>query len=103
MTMLWIRKDYFKSFQDRLRAIGKTALTSYLFQSIIATFIFYGFGLGLFGHVNRFGQIAIMFFIWGLLLIFCSGWLKRFQYGPVEWIWRMLTYMKLIPILKQTK
>ena len=100
LIMIWIRKGIMRNFQNRLSAIGRTALTSYLIQTILATFIFYGFGLGLFGYMDRLSQILIMIFIWGLLLVCCIKWLERFQYGPIEWIWRMMTNIKLMPILK---
>ena len=100
LIMIWIRKGIMRNFQNRLSAIGRTALTSYLIQTILATFIFYGFGLGLFGYMDRLSQILIMLFIWGLLLVSCIKWLERFQYGPIEWVWRMMTNIKLMPILK---
>ena len=103
IIMLWIRKGSFRNLQEKLRSIGKTALTAYLIQTVIATFIFYGIGLGLFGYVNRAYQLVIMFFIWFVLLILCPMWLSKYQYGPVEWIWRMLTHMKLVPLLRQKK
>ena len=103
LIMLWIRKGSFINLQEKLRSIGKTALSAYLIQTVTATFIFYGIGLGLFGYVNRGYQLVIMFFIWGVLFKFCPLWLKNFQYGPVEWIWRMLTHLKLVPLLRQNK
>ena len=83
LLMLLIRSDFMSSILERLRAIGKTALSAYLMQTIIATSIFYGFGLGLFGYIDRTGQILIMILIWGLLLFICPLWLKRYQYGPI--------------------
>ena len=103
IIMLWIRKGSFSNIQEKLRTIGKTALTAYLIQTVISTFIFYGIGLSLFGYVNRAYQLLIMFFIWFVLLKFCPMWLSKYHYGPVEWIWRMLTHMKLIPLLRQRK
>ena len=103
IIMLWIRKGSFINLQEKLRTIGKTALTAYLIQTVIATFIFYGIGLGLFGYVNRAYQLVIMFLIWYVLLKLCPMWVRKYHYGPVEWIWRMLTYMKLIPLLRQKK
>jgi len=103
IIMLWIGKGKFINLQEKLRTIGKIALTAYLIQTVIATFIFYGTGLGLFGYVNRAYQLVIMFFIWLILLKLCPAWVSKYQYGPVEWIWRMLTHMKLIPLLIQKK
>ena len=101
--MLWIQRGSFKKFQQKLRSIGKTALTAYLVQTLIATIIFYGFGFGLFGYVNRLVQLLIMFLIWILLLSLCPMWLSKYHYGPAEWIWRMLTQMKLVPLKRQNK
>ena len=98
--MLCTKNKYFKPLQARLEAIGKTALTSYIIQSVIATFIFYGIGLGLFGYLNRISQAMVMLLIWVFLLIVCPLWLRKFRYGPLEWIWRTLTYMRVIPLSK---
>ena len=76
-------------------AIGRTALSNYLFQTIVATFIFYGHGFGLFGQVERIWQLFIVFCIWGVQLIISPIWLHYYQFGPAEWLWRTLTYGKL--------
>ena len=56
-----------------------------------------------FGYIYRTGQILIMLLIWGLLLFLCPLWLKRYQYGPIEWVWRMLTHIRFIPLTKISK
>ena len=101
LIMLWIQKGSFRNIQGKLRAIGKTALTAYFIQTVMATLIFYGIGLGLFGYVNRLYQLIIMFFIWFTLLKLCPAWMNKYHYGPLEWVWRMLTHFKLIPLSKQ--
>jgi uncharacterized protein len=78
--------------QKRLAAVGRMALTNYLLQSVLATLVFYGHGLGLFGSVSRLGQLAVVLAIWALQLIASPLWLARFRFGPVEWAWRSLTY-----------
>ena len=103
IIMLWIRKGNFSNLQEKLRAIGRTALTAYLIQTVIATFIFYGIGLGLFGYVNRAYQIVIMVFIWLVLLKLCPMWLTKYQYGPIEWVWRILTHLKYVSLSKRDK
>lgn len=90
-----------KNLFNRLGNIGKMALSCYLIESIIATFIFYGFGFGFFGYLSRFSQILITFLIWSIILLFSSIWLKKFQYGPVEWIWRCLTHFRLFPLIRK--
>ena len=103
MIMLWIRQDNSRKIQKDLKAIGKTALTAYLIQTIIATFIFYGIGLGLFGYVSRAYQLVIMVFIWFVLIKICPFWLSKYHYGPVEWVWRMLTHYKWVQILRKNQ
>jgi len=71
------------------------ALTNYLMQSILATFIFYGHGLGLFGTVGRAEQWGYILGIWILQILGSKWWLDRFKFGPFEWLWRSLTYWKL--------
>jgi uncharacterized protein len=80
-----------------LGAVGRTALTNYLLQSLICTFIFYGFGLGLYGSVERTGQIGIVVAIWVVQLVISPLWLSRFRFGPAEWLWRSLSYGKVQP------
>ena len=81
-----------------LAAVGRTALSNYLFQTIAATFIFYGHGLGLFGQVERTGQLLIVFAIWAVQLTLSTLWLRRFRFGPAEWLWRSLTYGRWQPL-----
>ena len=103
LIMLWIQKGSLRNLQSDFKSIGKTALTAYLLQTVIATFIFYGIGLGLFGYLNRLYQLAIMIFIWVVLLKLCPIWLRKYHYGPVEWIWRILTHLRLVSLLRQDK
>ncbi len=83
---------------DRLGAAGRLALTNYLMQSILCTLLFYGYGLGLFGHLDRVGLWGVVFGVWVLQLLISPIWLKYFRYGPAEWLWRSLTYWKWQPI-----
>ena len=96
--MLFIKNAVALKLQDRLKSIGKTALTGYLVQSFLATYVFYGFGLSLFGQANRIEQLAIVILIWAILMLVFPIWLKKFYYGPIECIWRMLTHLKFMPI-----
>lgn len=80
-----------------LSAVGRMAFSNYILQTLVCTSIFYGHGLGLFGRVERVGQIAIVAAVWAVLLIFSSLWLRNFQFGPLEWLWRALTYWQRPP------
>ena len=62
------------------------------------SFIFYGHGLGLFGAVPRWGQLLVVLLICCLQLYLSPLWLHKFRFGPVEWLWRTLTYLRLQPM-----
>lgn len=81
-----------------LAAAGRMALTNYLTQSIVCTLIFYSYGLGFFGRMHPAAGIALTFIIYGLQLPFSVWWLRRFRFGPAEWLWRSLTYGKAQPM-----
>jgi uncharacterized protein len=97
-VMLVCRHGLLPRLTARLADVGRMALSAYLLQTVICTTIFYGHGLGLYGTVERTGQLAITVAVWAFLLVFCSWWLARFRFGPFEWLWRSLTYLKLQPI-----
>src|SRR5262245_21045315 len=78
----------------RVAAVGRMALTNYLLQSVICTTIFYGHGLGLFGRVDRAGQLAIVVGIWAFQLLASPLWLRYFAVGPVEWLTRWLVFKR---------
>lgn len=82
-------------------AVGKTAFTNYLLQSIICTFIFYHYGLGLYGKVNPFLGLLLTIGIYAIQLIISHFWMKRFLFGPFEWLWRTLTYLRPQPFVKK--
>jgi uncharacterized protein len=89
----------------RLRAmanVGRMALTNYLLQSVICTTIFYGHGFGLFGYVDRVGQLAIVVGIWTFQLIASTVWLRYFAVGPVEWLTRWLVFRRRPSFLRSS-
>jgi uncharacterized protein len=83
----------------RLAAVGRMALSNYLTHSIVCTTLFYGYGFGLFGTINRTGLAAIVLIIWVSQLLLCPIWLAHFRFGPAEWLWRSLTYGQPQPML----
>ena len=98
MIMLMCQSKKYPTIKSGLSSVGRMALTNYLFQTIICTTVFYGHGLGLFGQIDRIGQIAIVFAIWVCQLAISPIWLHHFQYGPFEWIWRSFSYLKIQPM-----
>jgi uncharacterized protein len=71
---------------------GRMALTNYLTQSVILGWIFYGYGLGLFGRLGPAAAMAIGVALYAAQAVFSAWWLRRYHYGPVEWLWRALMY-----------
>lgn len=82
----------------RLAAVGRMALSNYLFQSIVCTTLFYGYGFGLFARLDRAALFGVVFMVWIVQLLLSPIWLSYFRFGPAEWLWRSLTYWKLQPI-----
>lgn len=77
-----------------LKPVGKMALTNYILQSMLAIFVFYGVGLGLFAEIPFYGIYLIALGILAFQTIFSYYWLSHFRFGPMEWFWRTLTYNK---------
>ena len=76
----------------RLAAVGRMALSNYLLHSLLALLIFSGAGLGLVGDLSRAQLYLVVLGFWGLQLWLSPLWLERHRYGPLEHLWRRLTY-----------
>jgi uncharacterized protein len=76
---------------------GRMALTNYVFQSLIGTFLLFNWGLGYIGQLRNIELLIVGLLIIGSQMIISYYWLKKFKYGPLEWVWRSLTYMKIQP------
>ena len=81
-----------------LRPVGRMALTNYISQSLICVFIFYNFGLNLIGALGLVYVVCIALGVLAFQLVVSNLWLRYFLYGPLEWVWRTLTYRKRIAI-----
>ena len=79
-------------FGTRLAAVGRMALTNYLMHSFVCLIIFTGAGLSLLDQMTRWQIYGVVFGIWCLQLYLSPWWLERYHYGPMEWVWRALTY-----------
>ncbi|HVF29588.1 MAG TPA: DUF418 domain-containing protein [Pyrinomonadaceae bacterium] len=90
---LW-QKTAWQKVLGFLAPVGRMALTNYLLQSVICVIIFYGYGFGLFGTVGALRATLMAFGIFFLQIVASTVWLAYFRYGPVEWIWRQLTYRR---------
>ncbi len=98
LVLLVVRRGLLPGLLARLAAAGRMAFTNYLLQTVICTTIFYGHGLGLFGRVDRAGQLGIAAAVVLIQLWLSPLWLGRFAYGPLEWAWRGATYGRAPPL-----
>ena len=98
--ILLLRNKIFSKFLTALGAVGKMALTSYILQSVLFGLIFYGYGLGLYTKVSPAYCILLAIAVFTIIIIFCNIWQKYFLFGPMEWLWRSLTYLKRQPFSK---
>jgi uncharacterized protein len=85
------RATILKPFQ----AVGKMAMSNYLFQSIIATLIFYNYGFGLYSKISVGMGTVLVFIIFIVQALISVYWTKNYQFGPVEWVWRAVSYWKI--------
>jgi uncharacterized protein len=76
------------------------ALSNYLLTSLLMTFVFHGWGLGLAGTVGTLAQWGWVLGVWLVLLAWSAPWLRRYRQGPVEWLWRGLTYRHWQPLTR---
>lgn len=82
--------------------IGRMPLTTYLTASVVLSFLFYGYGLGWYGQFYSGEWVYVALILYGSQVVFSFVWLKFFRVGPLEWLWRSLTYGKLQPLRKGT-
>ena len=101
LIMLFIKSGILPLLQKALAAVGQMAFTNYIMHTIICVTIFMGFGFGMYGKLQRHELYYIVFGIWIFQLILSPVWLKYFRFGPLEWLWRSLTYWKRQPFRRE--
>ena len=90
MLLLWLISRMRGRLLERIAATGRAAFSNYIATSIVMTTIFYGYGLGLYGGLPRAAVYLFVPPMWFAMLLWSKPWLDRFQYGPLEWLWRSL-------------
>ena len=83
---------------ERLSYAGRAAFTNYLGTSVVMMLVFHGWALGLFGQLGRTELYLVVLIAWALMLAWSKPWLLKFRYGPLEWLWRCLTYGRIFPL-----
>lgn len=98
-ALLWlIVRNQDSALIVRVAATGRAAFSNYLGTTLVMTFIFYGWGLGLFGQIDRVTAMVFVLGAWGIMLLWSKPWLERFRFGPAEWLWRSLARRKVQPM-----
>jgi uncharacterized protein len=92
LVMLFCKSGMWIWLKASLAAVGRMALTNYLAHSVICGLIFTGAGFGLVGELQRYQLYYVVAGIWLIQLIVSPLWLRYYRFGPVEWLWRSLTY-----------
>ncbi|MGZ5221609.1 MAG: DUF418 domain-containing protein [Chitinophagaceae bacterium] len=101
LIMLLYKSGWFKWLFALMRPVGQMAFTNYLMQSLMVGLFFYGIGFGMFGKLERYEIYYVVLAVWIIEIIWSHIWLKYFRFGPLEWLWRSLTYWKKQPFKKE--
>jgi uncharacterized protein len=83
-----------------LEAVGQMAFTNYVMQSVICTLVFFGYGLNYYGELEYYQLYLFVLGVWAFQLALSPLWLRYFLFGPLEWLWRSLTYWKIQPFIR---
>ncbi|MET0180187.1 MAG: DUF418 domain-containing protein, partial [Novosphingobium sp.] len=86
---------------QRVIAAGRTAFSNYLGTTLLMTALFHGWGLGLFARYGRLELLGFVVLGWAAMLAWCGPWLARYRHGPLEWLWRSLTYGRIEPLARK--
>ncbi len=100
VVLLIVKSGALKWVTKSLAAVGQTALSNYLGTTVICVLLFNGYGLGLYGKLQFYQLFYVVGAVWVFNLIASSLWLKHFRFGPMEWVWRSLTYWKRQPMVR---
>jgi uncharacterized protein len=100
LVSLALRTRAFRPAAAAFGAVGRMAFTNYIAQSLIMTAVFYGGGrgVGLFGQLTWVEWTLVVLAVWAVQLAWSPLWLARFRMGPLEWLWRSLSYNRLVPL-----
>jgi len=101
LLLLFVRSGVLRPVRRAFAAVGRMAITNYLMQSAIGLVLF--ILLGKYGQLERYQLYYVVFAIWAFQLVFSTLWLRYLKFGPIEWLWRSLTYVKLQPMRRAAK
>jgi uncharacterized protein len=96
----WYRTERGGRLLSVFAPYGRMALTNYVLQSVLGTYLLFNWGLGYFATFHNYQLFLLAIAIIALQIVFSRYWLNNFKYGPLEWLWRSLTYLKWQPMRK---
>jgi uncharacterized protein len=100
LALIFLHQDWRRLLLP-FAAVGRTALTNYLMQSVVCTLFFYHYTTGLYGRIGPAIGLVPTVILYGAQVVFSNWWLKRYRFGPMEWLWRGMTYGKFPPMRKE--
>ena len=95
LLMIVCQRGWWARGRAALAAVGRMALTNYILQSVLGVLIFHSLGLGLWDELRRHQLYFVVFAEWAVAIALSVWWLRRHSFGPLEWLWRSLTYGRL--------
>ena len=101
LLALFFRNNVGNHMMMLLTPVGKMALTNYIFHSLLGILVFYGIGFGLMGTLGPSAWTVFAIIVFVFQIVYSTIWLKYFQFGPLEWVWRSLTYGKLQAMMRE--
>jgi uncharacterized protein len=102
ILIMMVKAGVLRRLTARLAAVGQTAFTNYILTTVICTTIFENYGFGLYGKMQRWHLYAIVLGVWVLQMAASPIWLNYYRFGPMEWLWRSLTYWKKQPMRRRS-
>ncbi len=92
--ILMAQTDRFRRLLAPLALVGRMPLTNYLMHSVVFSLLFYGYAVGWFYRVGPALSLVIAFALYAIQVVYSNWWMKRYRFGPMEWLWRTMTYGK---------
>ena len=99
-TLLYYNYGW-RSALDKIAPVGRMSVTNYMMQSMVGVTLFYGFGANLAVECNYLQSLLVGIAFVLIQILYSNWWIKRFYYGPLEWLWRTLTWMARVPLRRK--
>ena len=100
LVILTVRRGGLRRVTEALSAVGRLAFSNYVLQTVCCSLWFFGYGFGYYGTHSRSQLMLVVLAVTAIQLVFSVLWLRRFRFGPLEWVWRSLTYWRMQPMCR---